>query len=209
MQLTRSACFLAGFVVAIIAASGAVSANPSTPPDSLAYDSVAKGLVTIFIYNLPVNLLWFCVALYAVSRLAGDRVSRVPSDIKRYFGSIVIAIVLVTALGSMIDFALLFREGPSFSYYLYYEGWNWEVAVALIFVSIYFSSMLFVKLEPDAGLVPAGAIAMLNPVWWFIAISSDQSYGILTAASAILLLPLVLFLLWKWHKANFPLPGPR
>jgi hypothetical protein len=195
----------AAAIVASVIMSGAVSADPSAPP-GLRYRSVTDALLFTFIFNLPVNLLWFSIALYGMCRAFGCRVGAVPRDPRRFFGSIMIAMVVVTALGSIIDFALLSGEG--WDYFLNFDATNWAAAAALIFVSIYFSSLLFLNLDTLQGLIPASVITALNPIWWWLAKTQDASVATWTLVCSLLLLPLFFMLLWKWHGTSFPRPSP-
>lgn len=194
-------------VMSTIAISGVVLADPGpAPTPGIRYGTATDAIFMILVYNLPVNLLWLCIAVYAICRTFGNRVGVVPKDPRRFFGSIVIAAVIVTTLGSMIDFALLIRE--DFQYGLYFDAMNWTAAAALIFVSIYFSSILLLNLEPKVALIPAAAITAMNPVWWALARSENHSLAPSTAVVAVLLLPVFLALLWKWHRVNFPCSSP-
>jgi hypothetical protein len=167
---------------------------------------VTDALLFTFIYNLPVNLLWFSIALYGMCRAFGSRVGAVPRDPRRFFGSIIVAMAVVTALGSMIDFALLSSEG--WDYFLLFDATNWVAAAVLIFVSIYFSSLLFLNLDTRQGLIPASAITALNPIWWWLAKTQDVSVATWTLVGSLLLLPLFFILLWKWHETRFPRSSP-
>ena len=182
------------------------SANPG-PPTNLWYSSPFEAISTIFGYNLLTNLLWFSVALYFVWRMVGDRVGALPRTREKFFGSVAVVAIIVTALGAMIDFALLLQEYP-FGYVLYFDSTNWAIAMALIFVSIYFSSLIFMNLDLRFALIPAGGITALNPVWWSLARSEGgEPLVFWTLVGSAILLPLFIALLWRLHGLSFPRPS--
>lgn len=192
-------------VTSIVSSTFAVAANPG-PYIGAHYDGTGDALLTTFVYNFPVNLVWFCIALLAVCKVFGDRVGGISRQTLRFLGLTVAAVVIVTTLGSLIDYTLLLAEYP-FGYVLYYDLLNWTAAAGLIFVSIYFSSLLLLNLNLKVSLIPAAAITILNPIWWKAGGGEDMfSFARMTLIAAIILAPIVLAALWVWHRRSFP-PG--
>ena len=192
----------ASILVAIVGLSAVASANPG-PPETLWYSSPAEALSTIFFYNLPINLLWFSLVLGALCWMFGRRVGDIPVRTLAFIGAVFAVALVVTGLGAAIDYTLLLAEYP-FGYVLYYDPVNWAAALALIFASIYLSSLLLLNLDPKVSLIPAAAIAAMNLIWWSVAIDAGSSFALLTMLLSLVLVPFSLAILARWHLRNLP-----
>ncbi len=194
---------IAALAVAAIAASNFVaSANPR-PQVVSQYSSTEDALATIFLTNLPVNLVWFGFALLAAYRVFGTDRLGIPRRSSKFLGLTLAVVIVVTALGAVIDYTLLLGRNSA-GYALYYDAVNWTTAASLIFASIYFSSMLLLDLDPKFGLIPAAAMSLLNPIWWNASMSSGMfSLGSMTLMICSLLSPIIVAYLWAWHWDKF------
>jgi len=202
LRFTRFVISNAPLLIAMVGLSEVVSGNPG-PPTTQSYSSPAEALSTIFIYNLPTNLMWFSSALAATCWMLGRRVGDIPGRTAVFIGAVVAVALVVTSLGALIDFTLLLAEYP-FGYVLYYDPVNWTAALALIFASIYLSSLLLLNLDPRVALIPAIAIAAMNLVWWSASIDSGSSFALVTMFVFLVLVPFSLAILADWHLRKFP-----
>ena len=187
--------------VSIVALSITVSANPG-PPAEQWYDNPDEAMTTIFLYNLPTNLLWFSISLSAVCWWFRDTVGEISHRTTVFIGGVFAVALIVTSLGAVIDYTLLLAAYP-FGYVLYYDLLNWVVAATLIFVSIYLSSMLFLNLNPRVNLIPAVAITAMNPIWWILGIGAGTLFVLWTVLISLLLAPFFLAHLGIWHAKNY------
>ena len=202
MQFTRLMILNASILVATVGLSAAASANPG-PPATQWYSSPAEALSTIFFYNLPTNLICFSLALVAVCWMFGKRVGDIPVRTFVFIGTVFAVALVVTSLGAVIDYTLLLAEYP-FGYVLYYDPVNWTAALALIFASIYLSSLLLLNLNPKVCLIPAAAIAAMNLIWWTVGLDASSSFALLTTLLSLALVPFALAILARWHWRNLP-----
>lgn len=201
MDLRRIGVALVFATIAIAALSVTVSANPG-PPAERWYDNPEEAMTTIFLSNLPVNLLWFSIALSAVCWWFGDKVGGFPRRTHVFIGGVFVAAVIITGFGAVIDYTLLLAVYP-FGYVLYMDLANWLAAAALIFVSIYLSSLLILDLNPRLSLIPAAGITIMNPIWWTLGIGADILFAVLTILISLVLVPIFLVFLWVWHAKNY------
>jgi hypothetical protein len=133
----------------------------------------------------------------------GRRVGDIPGRTVVFIGAVIAVALVVTSLGALIDFTLLLAEYP-FGYVVYYDPVNWMAALALIFASIYLSSILLLNLDPRVALIPAIAISAMNLVWWSASIDSGSSFALVTMFVFLVLVPFSLAILADWHLRKFP-----
>lgn len=192
-----------GFVLCgILACSIGVAANPGPYPSD-GYDGPEDAIATIFILNIWTNLFWFSALLLLTCYVWKKGFDRVSKRISIFIIGVIAVAVVVTALGALVDYTLLLREYP-FGLALYYDLLNWSVAVVLIFISVYASAMLVLKVSPLASILPAAGMAALNPIWWEITLNADFAIEFMTVAISLILIPVFLLGLVAWHHRRFP-----
>lgn len=166
------------------------------------YDSFSEAFMWIFFSNLPVNLMWFSGVLLVICYAFGPKVGRISQKTTIFISEVFVVGLILTALGVLIDMTLLLARYP-LGYIVYYDPLNWFAASALIFVSIYLSSALLLDIDPKLNLIPAVAMAVMNLIWWDVAITRGPYIAAIMSPLSILLAPIFLGALWAWHHKKF------
>lgn len=199
----------------LLACSIGVTGNPGPYPVD-GYESPEEAMVAIFILNIGPDLFWFSALLLLTCLVWKGGVDRVPKKTSMFVAGVILIALVVAALGALIDFTLLLREYP-FGYTLYYDLLNWSMAVVLIFISVYASSILVLNISVKASILPAAAMAALNPIWWELALETEFGIESLTILISLVMVPVFLVALAIWHGRRFAkedipepsaLPGP-
>jgi hypothetical protein len=205
----RYALALGLVIGGILASAAEVAANPGPYPVD-EYEDAEDAIFTIFVHNIWTNLFWFSALLLLTCYIYKRGMERVHQKTSIFIAEVVMVALAVTALGALIDYTLLLRDYP-FGISLYFNLTNWSVAVVLIFISVFASSILILDINVKAAILPAAVMAALNLIWWKIAFDSVLPIDLMTAAISIVVIPVFLVGLALWHSKRISsedIPAP-
>jgi len=195
--------FMLSATMTIMTCSLGVGANPAISP-GFYYITSAEGIVILFAANFFVNLLLFALFLLAILKLEGTRAGKINPNRGRFFVLIIFSGVFITAVGSVVDIAFLYRIGDQWMQ-IHYDAEKWSAAVFLIFLSVFIASWGVMRVRAVMSLVPAGGMAIVNWLMWSTVFQWFDTVLCLPPLVFVIILMIPVFhLLWRWHRAEFP-----
>lgn len=159
----------------------------------------------VFLINLPLNLLVFSSLLLLVCMLWGRRAGHFPKAAMDFAGRVLLTVLLITALGVIIDFLFLYSYETT--YLFEYDLLKWLAASAAVGLSVYALSLALLRMDIVLGAIPALAMMGLNLVsWWFTKATFESPFVVCLAAPSVIagllsIIPLVY--LDRWHEKAF------
>jgi hypothetical protein len=202
--------FMVGFCETVVLLLGALLFYSTlvradmAPPYSFYSNTPIVGILFISIMNISINMFWFSLLLLLMCNKFGGKVGIVPENRQKFLIKILAVSIIITLAGACIDLFLLYEKGRN--YELTFNTIRWSVAALLIFILIYFTSFIILKINWKLNLIPSGVIAILNPIWWFLILESEDGAPCWALFIFILFLPVIFFYLGRWHKGQYPLP---
>lgn len=177
------------------------------PPYNFYANTPIFGILIISFMNISINMFWFSLLLLLTYIKFGDKVGTIPKDRNKFYLKILAVSIIITVVGACIDLIFLYEKSDN--YVLTFNSLKWSVASSLIFILIYFTSFLILKINWKLNFLPSGIIAILNPIWWFLILTFEDGAPCLGLGILILLLPVIFYYLGKWHNQQFAWPPDR
>ena len=211
----RGAWLLASVLLIAIAVS---SFNGAANPGSYraTFSDPLDGIVFLFLVNLPIDAFLVATALYFVYRAWGHDAGRTTGNTSMFVARIVVASVVVAAIGALIDFYAFYDRvsADSYSDAGRYAFWinhtdaflgspEFFMALVGIFVSIYAATFLLAGLDWKLSAIPALAITGLNPLAWIITTSDIRFVAFLIALLFAVFALTSFAALAYWHSHAF------
>ncbi len=163
-----------------------------------------EGVASLILINLPVDLLALAALALACCLLLGaGAMRRISRDSTTFIVSVVLAGAIVAVVGGAIDFATLYTH----RYYegIFNDGWYrsnttfYSLGFFLVFASIWLSTFLIPRIHVGGCTIIAFFMAILSPTAWWL-FGTTISIPIVVAWLALIPLPGVLYLLFRWHS---------
>jgi hypothetical protein len=183
--------------------------HPRTPQDNSMQPDFAtwqEGIAALILINLPIDILLlgsltlvFCFALGASS------MGRISRNGVLFAASIVAAGAAVAVVGGAIDFYALYSFQDVHG--VYSPGWYrndlplYYIGFFLILASIWLSAALIPRLNILVSAVIAIIMATVSPVTWMM-LEPGESVRYTVAWLAIIPVPVVVYLLYKWRSKS-------
>jgi ABC-type transport system substrate-binding protein len=151
--------------------------------------------------NFLMNLFYFTIAFLAVLLIYEGRnldPGKIPKDNGKFFWRVILAVVIITVSGGIIDAYLVYQSGVTVR--LVFDLTRWVAATVLIFAIACLSSAYVIGTSPRLSIFPASILALINPVsWWLNAVLTGSYFLSMTLVGALFLVPFVLMGLGAWH----------
>lgn len=198
----RPATWLVFVLLFITAISMQVQANPRPiQPDPST--STAEFLTIFFCVNFCLNFFWFSLLLLIVLTWKGAKAGNFPSGRLRFHASTIASAAIITVVGVTID--LIFQyEYDSGWFYIVRDTGKWAVAALLVGLSVLAVGRLVQNISLNYGILPMAGMVVVNIVWWSFMDTSIFSGVWFLSFFFLLLVPLVMYELDKWHRSAFP-----
>lgn len=192
----------------ILAVAGYASANPMMVPPA---STVTQGLYTLFISNLPIDILLFSALFLLVLWKLKSPIRTAHRDANKLVAQIVIGGVVIAIIGALIDFYSFFTysEGTRTASAGYYHVYPmtvevYAVAAAAVFVSVCAVSLAITRARLIPALLVAATVTVFNLLAWTIwdygYILKDGEGIVAIAGVAFLFVPPILFKIARLHK---------
>ncbi len=191
-------CLGVGVVMAL---AGWASANPIIAPEA---STALHGAYQLFITNLPVDILLFSSLFLLVLWKLKSPLRTSPKNTNMLVAQVVIAGIVVAAMGALIDFYSFYSyydlgSGGSSGYYSVYTITvaRLVAVAAVILVTVLAVSLTITRMRFRPSLVIAGAVAAFNFIVWIFwdygIVLEDGEGVVLLAGIMFLFVPPVLF----------------
>ena len=185
----------AGLLTICICADSAI-ANPVylEPRPSITYTTPLSGIAWLAILNYVTNLFLFSCILLLIIRKYGKMALIISRNKKWFMRSLFFATLLITLFGANIDFYFLIDEGK-----LFFNVWNWILALILIFFSVFMVSFFLFNIKIRLNIMLSGFFVIFNLLSWSLIFLLDQSVAYAIIFISILLLSIPLSKISKLH----------
>ncbi len=158
------------------------------------------GILILISVNFPTNLFLISLSIYIAFYWMGRRLGDIADDPHDLLASIVIASILVSVAGGVIDFMFLYDRVEDRYLLQDYSAALFLPAAALIFAAIALLLFAIVNIRVTVSLVLAAAIASLSPIsWWFTSWFLGSWFSVCLMLQIVLAATLSLFVLGMLH----------
>ena len=192
--VTRSAPVVAFVLLAFaLFVPNLVAANLRVEP---VLEDPLTGILILISVNFPTNLFLISLSIYIAFCLMGRKLGDIAEDPHDLLASTVVASILVSIAGGVIDFMFLYERAEDRYLLQDFSAALLLPAVVLIFVTIALFLFAIVNVRATVVLVLAAAIASLSPVsWWFTSWFLGSWYSVCLLFQIVLVAALSLFVL--------------
>ncbi|MBN1676947.1 MAG: hypothetical protein JW880_00250 [Candidatus Thermoplasmatota archaeon] len=207
-RCARSALMLMPIMLVVLT-SMRVAADPVVPPFYHPYDSSLFSIGVVALFNFPLNLLAIWVALFVILRALGRSAGALDPQFRGLAAKAVTAVLVVTLLGALIDYGLVYSwdyfEG---AYLVSLDPLLWAVAVVLIFISVLVSLVAIVGIRFLPSALASIAITAMSPLSWLFTLSVQANLFVgiaylLLMTSCVAASAVAIELARRWHIAVF------
>lgn len=181
-----------------------VRANPMAINYNPFYE-LSLWILIMLAANIPLNLFWYSLSLLSLTRRMGEEVGDLPKKPRTFLALLLYAVFIISLAGIVFDFIFILNGAYGYQSNVLIIA----VGVLLIFLSIYMTSRIVLRLKKWPSLLAGSVLAAMNPVYWytirFIFTSMDWIIA-LPVIFSVLAITSVLFLMRK--RMGLPIEAP-